>query len=67
MFDLCRSNPNALLDRTLNSDEEKWEMSAFEGEWIRGVTSGGMYPEEGIHIPYKYFGDVLIKCDSIII
>lgn len=41
-LEICNLNPDSLSEEgILNSHKRKWEMSMFEGEWVRGVTAGG--------------------------
>ncbi|XP_069668673.1 calpain-A isoform X5 [Periplaneta americana] len=41
-LEICNLNPDSLSEEELlRSDKRKWEMSMFEGEWVRGVTAGG--------------------------
>ncbi|XP_063995554.1 calpain-A-like isoform X2 [Diachasmimorpha longicaudata] len=39
--EICHLNPGSLSEDDLNSGKKRWEMSVFEGEWVRGVTAGG--------------------------
>ncbi|XP_066591827.1 calpain-A isoform X2 [Prorops nasuta] len=40
-LEICNLNPDSLTDDDLSAGKKKWEMSVFEGEWVRGVTAGG--------------------------
>ncbi|XP_054000021.1 calpain-A-like isoform X2 [Hylaeus anthracinus] len=40
-LEICNLNPDSLTEDDLNAGKKKWEMSVFEGEWVRGVTAGG--------------------------
>ncbi|XP_046752053.1 calpain-A isoform X8 [Diprion similis] len=40
-LEICNLNPDSLTDSDLGAGKKKWEMSVFEGEWVRGVTAGG--------------------------
>lgn len=41
-LEICNLPPDLLAEEKLvEVDRKKWEMSVFEGEWIRGVTAGG--------------------------
>lgn len=40
-LEICNLNPDSLSEDDLNAGKKKWEMSVFEGEWVRGVTAGG--------------------------
>ncbi|PSN50085.1 Calpain-A [Blattella germanica] len=41
-LEICNLNPDSLTEEELQrNDKRKWEMSMFEGEWVRGVTAGG--------------------------
>ncbi|XP_076750450.1 calpain A isoform X2 [Xylocopa sonorina] len=40
-LEICNLNPDSLTENDLNAGKKKWEMSVFEGEWVRGVTAGG--------------------------
>lgn len=39
--EICHINPDSIGDEDLKNVKKKWEMNAFEGEWVRGVTAGG--------------------------
>ncbi|CAB3360376.1 Hypothetical predicted protein [Cloeon dipterum] len=39
-LEICNLNPDSLTDDEIG-DGKKWEMSVFEGEWVRGITAGG--------------------------
>ncbi|XP_067007656.2 calpain-B [Anabrus simplex] len=41
VLEICSLNPDCLQDVTLACDKKQWEMSMYEGEWVRGVTAGG--------------------------
>lgn len=41
-LEICNLNPDSLSEEELaEGHKKKWEMSTFEGEWVRGVTAGG--------------------------
>jgi hypothetical protein len=41
-LEICNLNPDSLAEDELTEGRnKKWEMSVFEGEWVRGVTAGG--------------------------
>ncbi|CAH1283118.1 unnamed protein product [Diabrotica balteata] len=41
-LEICNLNPDSLSEDELHeTHKKKWEMSVFEGEWVRGVTAGG--------------------------
>jgi calpain len=41
-LEICNLNPDSLSEEELlRSHKRKWDMSMFEGEWVRGVTAGG--------------------------
>ncbi|XP_060520603.1 calpain-A-like isoform X2 [Cylas formicarius] len=41
-LEICNLNPDSLSDEELREgNKKKWEMSVFEGEWVRGATAGG--------------------------
>lgn len=41
-LEICNLSPDSLTEAQLRAeDKKKWEMSVFEGEWVRGVTAGG--------------------------
>ncbi|XP_043786438.1 calpain-B isoform X5 [Apis laboriosa] len=40
-LEICNLNPDSLSEDDLNAGKKRWEMSVFEGEWVRGVTAGG--------------------------
>ncbi|XP_058806411.1 calpain-B-like isoform X3 [Phymastichus coffea] len=39
--EICNLNPDSLTEDDLSRGKKKWEMSVYEGEWVRGVTAGG--------------------------
>ncbi|XP_059481918.1 calpain-B isoform X3 [Neocloeon triangulifer] len=39
-LEICNLNPDSLTEDEIG-DGKKWEMSVFEGEWVRGITAGG--------------------------
>ncbi|XP_049959739.1 calpain-A isoform X1 [Schistocerca serialis cubense] len=41
-LEICNLNPDSLTEEDINEKgKRRWEMSMFEGEWVRGVTAGG--------------------------
>ncbi|XP_012522095.2 calpain-B isoform X6 [Monomorium pharaonis] len=40
-LEICNLNPDSLTVDDINVGKKRWEMSVFEGEWVRGVTAGG--------------------------
>ncbi|XP_014612871.1 PREDICTED: calpain-B isoform X2 [Polistes canadensis] len=40
-LEICNLNPDSLTENDINAGKKRWEMSVFEGEWVRGVTAGG--------------------------
>uniref|UniRef100_A0A8D8V3P1 Calpain-A n=1 Tax=Cacopsylla melanoneura TaxID=428564 RepID=A0A8D8V3P1_9HEMI len=41
-LEICNLSPDSLIEESLSSERgKKWEMSVYEGEWVRGVTAGG--------------------------
>ncbi|XP_015187100.1 PREDICTED: calpain-B isoform X4 [Polistes dominula] len=40
-LEICNLNPDSLTEDDINAGKKRWEMSVFEGEWVRGVTAGG--------------------------
>ncbi|KAF7996863.1 hypothetical protein HCN44_002509 [Aphidius gifuensis] len=40
-LEICNLNPDSLTEDDLTAGKKRWEMSVFEGEWVRGVTAGG--------------------------
>ncbi|CAG9855571.1 unnamed protein product [Phyllotreta striolata] len=41
-LEICNLNPDSLSEEELrDGHKKKWEMSVYEGEWVRGVTAGG--------------------------
>lgn len=40
-LEICNLSPDSLTEDDLSRGKKKWEMSVFEGEWVRGVTAGG--------------------------
>ncbi|KAK9885849.1 hypothetical protein WA026_013727 [Henosepilachna vigintioctopunctata] len=39
-LEICNLNPDSLSENE-TKNKKKWEMSIFEGAWVRGVTAGG--------------------------
>lgn len=41
-LEICNLTPDSLTEEEISQGNKKqWEMSVFEGEWVRGVTAGG--------------------------
>ncbi|KAL6421516.1 hypothetical protein ACFW04_014282 [Cataglyphis niger] len=40
-LEICNLNPDSLTTDDIDAGKKRWEMSVFEGEWVRGVTAGG--------------------------
>lgn len=41
-LEICNLTPDSLTEEELTEGhKKKWEISVFEGEWVRGVTAGG--------------------------
>lgn len=41
-LEICNLSPDLLTKEQLGENSNKrWEMSIFEGEWVRGATAGG--------------------------
>lgn len=41
-LEICNLNPDSLTDEELSEGHKKqWEVSFFEGEWVRGISAGG--------------------------
>jgi Calpain large subunit, domain III. len=41
-LEICNLSPDSLIEDAMSRDRgKKWEMSVYEGEWVRGVTAGG--------------------------
>lgn len=40
-LEICNLNPDLLTKEQQGDKAVKWEMSVFEGEWVRGATAGG--------------------------
>ncbi|KAK7579905.1 hypothetical protein V9T40_000534 [Parthenolecanium corni] len=40
-LEMCLINPDTLPEELRGDKHKRWEMSVFEGEWVRGVTAGG--------------------------
>lgn len=41
-LEICNLSPDSLTEEELLEGHKKqWEMSVYEGEWVRGVTAGG--------------------------
>lgn len=53
-LEICNLNPDSLTQEEIQEGNKKrWEVSFFEGEWVRGVTAGGCR---------NYIGKCIIKC-----
>ncbi|XP_046626942.1 calpain-A-like [Neodiprion virginianus] len=52
-IEICHLDTDYVKDSDLSAGKKKWEMSTFEGEWVRGVTAGGCstYRETFWHNP----------------
>lgn len=51
-LEICNLNPDSLTADEVSAGKKRWEMSVFEGEWVRGVTAGGCR---------NYLGEVLVR------
>ncbi|KAK4872397.1 hypothetical protein RN001_014426 [Aquatica leii] len=41
-LEICNLTPDSLTEEEIaQGNKKQWEMSVFEGEWVRGVTAGG--------------------------
>lgn len=40
-LEICNLSPDSLTEEDVELGKKKWEMSVFEGDWVRGVTAGG--------------------------
>lgn len=41
-LEICNLNPDSLTEEEVREGNKKrWEVSFYEGEWVRGVTAGG--------------------------
>ncbi|XP_029176499.1 calpain-A isoform X5 [Nylanderia fulva] len=72
-LEICNLNPDSLTADEINAGKKRWEMSVFEGEWVRGVTAGGCrnYLETFWHNPQyritlEYPDDDDDKCTVIV-
>lgn len=53
-LEICNLSPDSLTEEELTeNDKKKWEMSVFEGEWVRGVTAGGCRNNLGRFLLYN--------------
>ncbi|XP_044730408.1 calpain-B-like isoform X3 [Chrysoperla carnea] len=52
-LEICNLSPDSLTEEDVELGKKKWEMSVFEGDWVRGVTAGGCrnYLETFSHNP----------------
>lgn len=39
--EICNLSPDSFTGHNVDTDKKHWEMSVFEGKWIRGITAGG--------------------------
>lgn len=55
-LEICNLNPDSLEDEPLTKlSSRKWEMSMFEGSWVRGCTAGGCRNfEDTFHMNPQY-------------
>ncbi|XP_025262663.1 calpain-A isoform X5 [Camponotus floridanus] len=72
-LEICNLNPDSLTADDIDAGKKRWEMSVFEGEWVRGVTAGGCrnYLETFCHNPQyritlEYPDDDDDKCTVIV-
>ncbi|XP_020282744.1 calpain-A-like isoform X3 [Pseudomyrmex gracilis] len=72
-LEICNLNPDSLTSSDISAGKKHWEMSVFEGEWVRGVTAGGCrnYLETFWHNPQyritlEYPDDDDDKCTVIV-
>ncbi|XP_012232198.1 calpain-B-like isoform X4 [Linepithema humile] len=72
-LEICNLNPDSLTTDDISAGKKRWEMSVFEGEWVRGVTAGGCrnYLETFWHNPQyritlEYPDDDDDKCTVIV-
>lgn len=67
-LEICNLNPDSLSEEELaEGNKKKWEMSVYEGEWVRGVSAGGCRNFLGKEIEkkkLKIFLNILIISDS---
>lgn len=54
-LEICNLNPDSLTSDDISIGKKRWEMSVFEGEWVRGVTAGGC--RNFLGEKYKYISD----------
>jgi calpain len=65
-LEICNLNPDSLSgEELLRSDKRKWEMSMFEGEWVRGVTAGGCRNYLGEYLYVMSYTRVVSNCSVI--
>lgn len=62
-LEICNLSPDSLTEEELTeNDKKRWEMSVFEGEWVRGVTAGGCRNCLGKHLmPLSWVGRVGLR------
>lgn len=66
-LEICNLNPDVLTKEQLGEDSNKrWEMSVFEGEWVRGATAGGCRNFLGTYT-FQKFIIIIIYCVLIFI
>lgn len=40
-LEICNLSPDSLEDDDEEIKTKRWEMSVYEGAWVRGATAGG--------------------------
>lgn len=62
-LEICNLNPDSLSEEELKEgNKKKWEMSVYEGEWVRGVSAGGCRNFLGKDLPTRH----LLTCLSVV-
>jgi len=41
IMEICNLAPDDLIEQYELGSKTKWDLSLFEGEWVRGATAGG--------------------------
>lgn len=55
-MEICYINPKSILEVTENNFQKmRFESTAFEGEWVRGVSAGGCRQHKSKHINKLFF------------
>lgn len=63
---ICYFNPFPSTDDDSSSGPKKWEVSAFEGEWISEKTAGGRYIAKGLYIHTQVYSPFITAASLVL-